>query len=55
MLQVKGIKGDWHAKNTIKVKSTIVGKEVVKFSHSKKKFQIKFLDSKGKSFAEQIR
>lgn len=38
----------WSAYNTVKIKSTIPTKELVKFSGSKKKFQIKFLDTKGK-------
>jgi len=39
----------WSAYNTVKIKSTIPTKELVKFSTSKKKFQIKFLDTKGKA------
>ena len=49
MVQLKGVKGEWQADNTIKVKSTIIAKDLVKFSTSKKKFQISFLDSKGKA------
>ena len=39
--------GYWFAFNTVKVKSTIQPKELVKYSSSKKKFKITFLDSKG--------
>ena len=39
----------WSASNTVKIKSTIPTKELVKYSKSNKKFQIKFLDTKGKS------
>ena len=38
----------WSADNIVKVKSTIKPKGLVKYSSSKKKFQIKFLDTKGK-------
>lgn len=38
----------WSAYNTVKIKSTIPTKELVKYSNSKKKFKIKFLDTKGK-------
>ena len=41
--------GFFSAYNTVKVKSTIPVSELVKYSTSKKKFQIKFLDSKGKA------
>ena len=38
----------WSAENTVTVKSTIVTKELVKYSNQKnKKFKIKFVDSKG--------
>lgn len=37
----------WSAYNTVKIKSTIPTSELVKFSGSKKKFKIKFLDTKG--------
>lgn len=37
----------WSAYNTVKIKSTIPVKELVKYSTSKKKFKIKFLDTKG--------
>ena len=37
----------WSAYNTVKIKSTIPVKELVKYSASKKKFKIKFLDTKG--------
>ncbi len=47
MVQLKGVNGDWTVENTIKVKSTIISKDLVKFSTSKKKFQIGFLDTKG--------
>ena len=39
--------GFWSAWNTVKIKSTIPTKELVKFSGSSKKFKIKFLDTKG--------
>ena len=38
----------WSAANTVKIKSTITPKELVKFSTDKKKFQVKFLTTKGK-------
>ena len=41
----------WSAYNTVKIKSTIVPKELVKYSTSKKKFKIKFLDVKGKALS----
>lgn len=37
----------WSAENTVWIKSTIPTKELVKYSTSKKKFKIKFLDTKG--------
>ncbi len=37
----------WSAENVVKIKSTIPVKELVKYSASKKKFKIKFLDTKG--------
>ena len=37
----------WSAFNTVVIKSTIPTKELVKYSTSKKKFKIKFLDTKG--------
>ncbi len=39
----------WSADNTVTIKSTIPAKELVKFSTSKKKFKIRFLDTKGKA------
>lgn len=44
-------KAYWSAENTVKIKSTIPVKELVKYSGSKKKFKIKFLDTKGKALA----
>lgn len=44
----------WQAYNVVKVKSTIPTKELVKFSTSKKKFKIKFLDSKGKKLKNKV-
>lgn len=44
---IEGDEGFWSAFNTVKVKSTIPVKELVRYSTSKKKFQIKFLDTKG--------
>ena len=41
----------WYAENTITIKSTIPTKELVKFSTSKKKFKIRFLDTKGYALA----
>lgn len=39
----------WLAENTVTIKSTIVTKELAKYSHQKnKKFKIKFVDTKGK-------
>lgn len=43
----------WYAMNTVKVKSTITPKEMVKFSTSKEKFKVKFLTSKGKVLANK--
>lgn len=48
MVQVKGVHGDWSSENYVTIKSTIHPKELVKFSSSKQKFKITFLDSKGK-------
>lgn len=42
-------RGYWSADNTVTIKSTIPAKELVKFSTSKKKFKIRFLDTKGKA------
>lgn len=42
-------KSFWSAFNTVKIKSTIAVNELVKYSTSKKKFKLKFLDSKGKA------
>lgn len=47
MVQVKGVNGDWESDNYVTIKSTIHPKEMVKFSTSKQKFKITFLDSKG--------
>ena len=41
------------ALNTVKIKTTIPTKKLVKYSDSKKKFQIKFLDTKGKPLSEK--
>ena len=48
LVQVKGVNGDWNSENYVTIKSTISPKEMVKFSSSKQKFKITFLDSKGK-------
>lgn len=44
--------GFWSAYNTVKIKSTIHAKDLVKYSTSKKKFKIKFVDTKGKKLAD---
>lgn len=44
----------WSAENTVTIKSTIPVKELVKFSTSKKKFKIKFLDTKGKALKGKV-
>ena len=41
----------WGAENIVKIKSTIPTKELVKYSSSKKKFKVKFIDTKGKALA----
>lgn len=43
----------WYAENTIKIKSTMPTKELVKYSTSKKKFKIKFVDTKGKKLVNK--
>ena len=48
LVQLKGVNGDWNSENYVTIKSTISPKEMVKFSSSKQKFKITFLDSKGK-------
>ncbi len=44
----------WYAENTITIKSTIPTKELVKFSTSREKFKIRFLDTKGHALAGKI-
>ena len=44
----------WYAENTVKIKSTIPTKELVKFSASKEKFKIRFLDTKGHALAGKV-
>lgn len=44
----------WSAYNKVKVKSTIPSEEIVKYSTSKKKFEIKFLDTKGKPLKNKV-
>lgn len=46
-------KSFWSTYNTVKIKSTIPTKELVKYSTSKKKFKIKFTDTKGKTLENQ--
>jgi hypothetical protein len=47
-------KSYWTAYNTVKIKSTIPTKELVKQSNSKKKFKIKFLDTKGHKLKNKV-
>ena len=44
----------WYAENTVKIKSTIPTKELVKYSTSHKKFKIKFLDTKGHALKNTV-
>ena len=46
-IQSEDGKSSWTAYNTVKIKSTIPVAELVKYSTSKKKFKIRFLDTKG--------
>lgn len=46
--------GYWTVDKTVKIKSTIILKEMVKFSGEKKKFKIQFLDSKGNKLVKKI-
>jgi hypothetical protein len=44
----------WSAYNTVKIKSTIPTKELVKYSTSHKKFKIRFLDTKGHALKNKV-
>ena len=44
----------WYADNTVKIKSTIPTRELVKYSTSKKKFKIKFLDTRGHALKNKV-
>ena len=46
-IQSEDGRSSWTAYNTVKIKSTIPVVELVKYSTSKKKFKIRFLDTKG--------
>ena len=46
--------GYWYTENTVKIKSTIPTKELVKYSKSKKKFKIAFVDTKGKPLKNKL-
>ena len=52
-IEAKDGKCYWSAVNTVKIKSTITPKELVKFSSDKKKFEVKFLTTKGKPLANK--
>ena len=47
-------KSSWTAYNTVKIKSTIPVAELVKYSTSKKKFKIRFLDTKGHALKNTV-
>lgn len=44
----------WSTDNFVKIKSTIPTKELVKYSTSKKKFKVKFLDTKGHALSDKM-